>query len=119
MNPAREGHDDALAVRTLDANYLAEFLLTKRFEMSLCRQENRKTAPSTRLTSGFLQDLRLWRAGQDSNPRPQAPEACALSWLGIGRNRAFYTRPYPPDIAFNSKQEPIISPACDCRQILS
>ena len=42
--------------------------------------------------------LRLWRAGQDSNPRLQAPEACALSWLGVGRNYAFYTRPYPPDI---------------------
>lgn len=63
--------------------------------------------------------VRLWRAGQDSNPRLQAPEACALSWLGIGRNYAFYTRPYPPDIAPNSRQEPIISPACDCRQILS
>ena len=63
--------------------------------------------------------VRLWRAGQDSNPRLQAPEACALSWLGIGRNYAFYTRPYPPDIAANSKREHIISPACDCRQILS
>ena len=60
--------------------------------MTICHRERRKRATQVNRPRHLSRGLRIsWRPRRDSNPRPSAPEADALSSCATGTQWSYYT----------------------------